>query len=241
MKISRVSPLIEFIQSSTGTIHKILIQKDKKNPKLNQIITLARKKSIPLHFVPKKNLDRWDKNHQGIVAFGAEKVLSSLEDVLSSSKLPFFVLLDNIEDPQNLGAIIRTAEGAGVDALIIPERRTAGLTESVFRVSAGALSYVKVSIVKNLVRTMEELKKHGIWIVGAEGEGEKNWYEFDYTIPLAIVLGSEGKGLRTLVKKKCDLILSIPLFGHINSLNVAAASSIFLFEVVRQRMNKKIE
>ncbi|MFQ6109511.1 MAG: 23S rRNA (guanosine(2251)-2'-O)-methyltransferase RlmB, partial [Candidatus Aminicenantales bacterium] len=161
--------------------------------------------------------------------------------ILSSSPVPFLVLLDGVEDPQNLGAIIRAAEGAGVDGIIIPERRAVGLTEVVSSVSAGALEHVRIARVKNLARTMEELKTREIWIVGAEGGAQEPWYEFDYTHPVALVFGSEGRGLRPLVKKKCDRILSIPLLGRITSLNVASAASIFLFEVVRQRMRKNLE
>jgi 23S rRNA (guanosine2251-2'-O)-methyltransferase len=147
-------------------------------------------------------------------------------------------LLDGIEDPQNLGAIIRTAEGAGADGIILPERRTVGLSETVSLVSAGALEYLKVARVKNLARTMDDLKNRGVWLVGAEAAGKEYWCEFDYKLPVGLVLGSEGKGLRPLIRKKCDKILSIPLLGSITSLNVSAAASIFLYEVVRQRKNR---
>jgi len=169
------------------------------------------------------------------------KGFSSVEEILSSATVPLVVLLDGIEDPQNLGAIIRTAEGAGVDGIILPERRSAGITEAVASVSAGALEYLKVARVKNLARTMEDLKRRGIWLVGAEGGQDEYWYEFDYCVPLGLVLGSEGKGLRPLIRKSCDKILSIPLPGKMSSLNVSAAAAIFLFEVIRQRKLKKIE
>jgi 23S rRNA (guanosine2251-2'-O)-methyltransferase len=134
-----------------------------------------------------------------------------------------------------LGAILRCAECAGVDGVILPERRSAGLTEAVHEVSAGALEHLKVARVPNLVQTMERLKDRGIWLVGAEGGGEGGYWEFDYTQPLGLVLGSEGKGLRPLVRKTCDKVLSIPMRGKVTSLNVASAASVFLFEVVRQR------
>ena len=159
-------------------------------------------------------------------------------EILAGTKAPFLVLLDEIEDPQNLGAIVRSAECAGVDGLVLPERRSAGLTETVSTVAAGALEHVKIARVTNLAQTMEELKKRGLWFVGAEGGGTEPWYKFDYTVPVGIVMGSEGKGLRPLVRKRCDKILSIPLFGRINSLNVSAAAAIFLFEVARQRTSQ---
>ena len=170
-----------------------------------------------------------------MVAVVAPKTLVSVAAMLEATPLPFLVLLDCIEDPQNLGAIIRTAEGAGVDGIILPEKRAAGLTDTVFSISAGALEYLQVAQVTNLARTMEELRDKGIWLVGAEGGREKLWYDFDYTLPVALVMGSEGKGLRELVRKKCDIILSLPLLGDMTSLNVASAAAVFMYEVVRQR------
>ncbi|MGB2764505.1 MAG: 23S rRNA (guanosine(2251)-2'-O)-methyltransferase RlmB [Candidatus Aminicenantaceae bacterium] len=238
-KISRLNSLLEAIKSSPQRINKVFIQKDTKKKKIAEIIKQARAKHVPFLFAPKQTLDRIDRSHQGAVALIAPKEFSSLESMLSSTKVPFLVLLDGIEDPQNLGAIVRTSEGAGVDGIILPERRSVGLTNTVSLVSAGALEYIKVARVKNLARTMDVLKDQGVWLVGAEG-GEKGlWHEFDYTLPVGLVFGSEGKGLRPLVRKKCDKILSIPLLGSITSLNVSAAASIFIYEVIRQR--KKTE
>jgi 23S rRNA (guanosine2251-2'-O)-methyltransferase len=166
------------------------------------------------------------------------KRYASVEDILGRSARPFVVLLDEVEDPQNLGAIVRSAEGAGADGIILPERRSAGLTETVDTVSAGALEHLPVARVANLVRTMEDLKKKGLWLVGAEGSGEEPWHAFDYTVPIGIVLGSEGRGLRPLVRKSCDKVLAIPLAGQVGSLNVGAAAAVFFFEVVRQRGGK---
>lgn len=238
-KISRLNPLLEAVKSSPDHINKILIQKEKRQRKISEIVQMAKARRIPLFFVPKTGLDRLDRNHQGVVAFLLAKEYTPLPSILSSSQIPFLVLLDGIEDPQNLGAIIRAADGAGVDGIILPERRAVGLTEAVSSVSAGAVEYVKVARVKNLARTMDDLKEHGVWLVGAEGGRKQYWYEFDYNFPVGLVLGSEGKGLRPLIRKKCDKILSIPLLGQINSLNVASAASIFFYEVVRQRMKKK--
>jgi len=234
-KISRLNPLLEVLQSSPQRINKIFIQRERYQKKLSEIIRHAREGKISLVFVPKEKLDALSPGHQGAVALLSPKKFSLLDDILEKADLHFLVLLDGIEDPQNLGAIIRTAEGAGVEGIIMPERRSAGLTETVAKVSAGALENVKIAKVKNLAQTMNLLKKQNIWLVGAEGNTRQYWYDFDYNLPLGLVFGSEGKGLRPLVRERCDKILSIPLLGRINSLNVASAASIFMYEVVRQR------
>ena len=240
-KISRLNTLIEALKPSPSRVSKIFILKDAKNKKIVEIIQLAKARQVPFLFVPKNKLERLDRDHQGAVAYVSPKGFFSLEEILSLSDVSLLVLLDGIEDPQNLGAIIRIAEGAGVDGVILPERRSAGLTETVASVSVGALEYIKVARVKNLARTMDDLRRRDIWLVGAEGGQSESWYEFDYSLPIGLVFGSEGKGLRPLIKRKCDKILSIPLFGQITSLNVSAAAAIFLFEVIRQRNIKKNE
>lgn len=240
-RIGRLNPLIEVLKSSPNRINKILIQEGKKQKKIDEIIQLAKAKQIPFLFVPRQRLGNLDRNHQGAVALISPKEFSSLGDIFVSDRIPFLLLLDGIKDPQNLGAIIRTAEGAGVDGIILPERRSVGLSETVSLVSAGALEYLKVARVKNLARVMDDLRDRGIWLVGAEGGYKELWDEFDYKLPVGLVLGSEGKGLRPLIRKKCDKILSIPLLGRMTSLNVSAAASIFLYEVVRQRENIKDE
>jgi 23S rRNA (guanosine2251-2'-O)-methyltransferase len=240
-RIGRLNPLIEVLRSSPNRINKILIQEGKKQKKIDEIIQLAKAKQIPFLFVPRQRLGNIDRNHQGAVALISPKEFSSLDDIFVSDRIPFLLLLDGIKDPQNLGAIIRTAEGAGVDGIILPERRSVGLSETVSLVSAGALEYLKVARVKNLARAMDDLRDRGIWLVGAEGGQKELWDEFDYKLPIGLVLGSEGKGLRPLIRKKCDKILSIPLLGRMTSLNVSAAASIFLYEVVRQRENIKDE
>jgi len=234
-KISRINPLLEILRSSPKRVNKILLQKEGGRRPVGEIVALAKSGHIPYLFVPKQALDKLSAYHQGVVATLAPKEFSSLESILEDAKNPFLVLLDEVEDPQNLGAILRSAEGAGADGVILPERRSAGLTEVVYEVSAGALEHLKVARVPNLSQAMDELKKRGIWLVGAEGGGEGEYHEFDYTLPVGLVFGSEGRGLRPLVRKKCDKILSIPMRGRVNSLNVAAAAAVFLFEVVRQR------
>lgn len=238
-RISRLNSLLETARRSPLRINKIWIQKEKGPARLGELIREARANDIPLLFVPRKSLDRIDRNHQGAVAFVAAKEYTPLSVILAPSKVSFLVLLDGVEDPQNLGAIIRSAEGAGVDGIVLPQRRSAGLTEVVRSVSAGALEHIRVARVKNLAQTMDDLKKKGLWIVGAEGGRPGLWHEFDFTLPIVLVFGSEGKGLRPLVRRKCDKILSIPLLGQITSLNVASAASVFFYEVVRQRMTKR--
>ena len=238
-KISRLNPLLEALKTPFPRIQKILFQKDSTKRKIGDIIIQAKSRGIPCSIVSKETLDKMDPHHQGLVAYVADKKMSSFKEIVTSARVPFFVLVDGVEDPHNLGAIIRTAEGAGVNGIFFPERRAAGLTETVSLVSAGAVEHVRISQVKNMARTMDELRKKDIWLVGAEGGSQKNWYEFDYTLPVGLVFGSEGKGLRPLIRKKCDDILSLPLFGRVPSLNVAAAAAVFLYEVVRQRKAKK--
>ncbi len=234
-KIGRINPLLEALKSSSLRVTKIFIQRDTERKRVAEIVKLARSRYVPVVWVPKRRLDQMVKHHQGVVALSSPKAFTPVESILSGSKTPFLLLLDGIEDPQNLGAIFRTAEGAGVDGIILPERRSAGLSDIVSTVSAGALEHLKIARVKNLVRSMDSLKKKGLWLVGAEGGGHNYWFDFDYSVPLGLVLGSEGKGLRPLVKEKCDKILSIPLLGEMSSLNVASAAAIFMYEVVRQR------
>jgi 23S rRNA (guanosine2251-2'-O)-methyltransferase len=226
---------LEAVRRSPERVNKILIQEGAAKSKIADIIHWAKKNHIPFFYVPPKKMKAVDRQHQGAIALIAAKPYASPDDILESTESPFVVLLDGIEDPQNLGAIIRTAEGAGVDGIFIPDRRSALLTETVASVAAGALEHVKVARVKNMVKAMEELKKRGVWLVGAEGGEGRLWFDFDYSVPVGLVFGSEDKGLRPLVKKNCDAVLSLPLFGEISSLNVAAAASIFMYEVIRQR------
>lgn len=233
--ISRINPLLEALRSSSLRVTKIFIQKEAERRRTSEIVRMAKARKVPVVWVPKKRLDSMDIHHQGVVALLSAKAFVVLDDVLADTKNPFLLLLDGVEDPQNLGAIVRTAESAGVTGIILPERRSAPLSDIVFSVSAGALEHIKITRVNNLARTMDNLKEKGLWLVGAEGGTRDYWFDFDYTGPTGLVLGSEGRGLRPLVKKKCDKILSIPLLGQMTSLNVASAAAIFIYEVVRQR------
>ena len=238
--VGRLNPIIETLRSASGRVQKVFIQEERGPYKIAEVIRLAKEQGIPLHFLPKRKLDLMSPDHQGAVILLAAREYSPLEEILAVSRNPFLVLLDEIEDPQNLGAIIRSAEGAGADGIILPERRSAGVTQTVIEVSAGAAEHLKIARVTNLARTMDELKTKGLWFVGAAGGQKDCWYDFDYTGPVGIVLGSEGRGLRRLVREKCDKVLSIPLVGRVNSLNVAAAAAVFFFEVARQRLRQPI-
>jgi 23S rRNA (guanosine2251-2'-O)-methyltransferase len=211
------------------------VVEDSRSHKVRELAALAKERRIPVQAVAKRQLDHLSPRHQGLLAYASPKGFVSVEAMLEKADNPFLLLLDGVEDPQNLGAVIRSAEGAGADGVILPARRAAGLTPAVHEASAGAVEYLPVAQVKNLARTMESLKQSGLWLVGAEGGGERPWFDFDYTGPVGLVLGSEGKGLRPLVRSKCDAVLSLPLLGAISSLNVSAAAAIFLYEVVRQR------
>ena len=237
-KIIRINPLLEALRSAPERVNKVFVQEERGHARIGEVIHEAKAHHVPVVFVPAKRLDVIAPGHQGVMAEVSPKKYVRLEDILARSKTPFVVILDEVEDPQNLGAIVRSAEGAGADGIILPERRSAGLTETVDKVSAGALDHLPVVRVPNLVRAMEELKARGLWLVGAEGSGEGPWYSFDFTGPVGIVLGSEGRGLRPLVRKTCDTVLAIPLAGKVGSLNVAAAAAVFFFEVVRQRRRK---
>ena len=214
-KIIRINPLLEALRSAPERVNKVFVQEEKVHARIGEVIREAKARHVPVVFVPARRLDQVAPGHQGVMAEVSPKRYASLEEILARSPKPFVVVLDEVEDPQNLGAIVRSAEGAGVDGLILPERRSAGLTETVDKVSAGALEHLLVTRVPNLVRAMEELKEKGLWLVGAEGSGDEPWYSFDYTGPVGVVLGSEGKGLRPLVRKTCDKVLAIPLAAGI--------------------------
>jgi 23S rRNA (guanosine2251-2'-O)-methyltransferase len=222
----------------------IIIAKGRQDTRVEQIVQLARVRNIFLRFEDRAQLDRLadSKDHQGIVALVAARAAGTLDEILAAANAGtgrgekgLIVLLDGVEDPHNLGAVIRTALAAGAHGVVIPERRAAGLTDTVARASAGALSHLPVAKVTNLARTMEELKETGYWLVGLDEQAEKTYTELDYTSPLGIVLGGEGKGLHDLTRKRCDFVVSLPTVGPVKSLNVSVAAGVVLFEVLRQR------
>jgi 23S rRNA (guanosine2251-2'-O)-methyltransferase len=224
-------------------IDRIAIAKGRQDTRVEESLQLARKQGVPVRFEDRGQIDRLanSKDHQGVVALAAARAAASLEDILAnansavSGQLGLIVLLDGVEDPHNLGAIVRTALAAGAHGVVIPERRAAGLTDTVARASAGALAHLPVAKVTNLVRTMEELKEAGYWLVGLDEQGDKDYTEVDYTSPVGIVLGSEGQGLHELTRKRCDFLVSLPTTGPVKSLNVSVAAGVVLFEALRQR------
>jgi 23S rRNA (guanosine2251-2'-O)-methyltransferase len=227
-------------------LERIVIARGRHGERIEEIVQLARTRGVPVRFEDRSQVDHFagTREHQGVVALAAAKPASNLEDLLRKAVRPdtkkgLLVLLDGVEDPQNLGAVVRTALAAGADGVVIPERRAAGLTESVARASAGALAHLPVARVTNLVRAMEDLKEAGYWLVGLEEHAENRYTDADLTVSVGVVLGSEGKGLHELVRRRCDFLVSIPATGPVRSLNVSVAAGIVLFEAVRQRNESK--
>ena len=216
-------------------LDKVIVSKGSAGPRLQEIVDLCRQNSVPLRFEPREALDRFSKGvpHQGVVAFGAVHSFVELSQITAGAKL--LVILDGVEDPHNLGAIVRTAHAAGADAIVIPERRSAPLTETVEKAAAGALSYLPVARITNVSQTLEKLKQQGFWIYGLDERGSELYSEVDFASPTAIVMGGEGKGLHEGVKRHCDVLLNIPMAGAVSSLNVSVATGVVLFEW-RRRM-----
>ncbi len=208
---------------------------------LNEIINIAKKNKIPVQNVGKSKInDLAETNsHQGIIAMVAAKEYVSIEEIVQKKPLsesPIILMVDGIEDPHNLGAIIRTCDAVGVAGVVIPNRRNVGLTGVVSKASAGAVEYVPVARVTNLSQTIDSLKKMGFWVVGCEAKGEKAIYEVDLKMPLVLVVGGEGKGISRLVQEKCDFLVKLPMVGNISSLNASVAASVCLYEALKQRI-----
>jgi 23S rRNA (guanosine2251-2'-O)-methyltransferase len=250
---ARMSPLIdrltginavrEALQAGSA-IDRVVIARGRQDTRTEEIVQLARGRGIPVRFEDRGQIDRLanTKDHQGVVALAAARAAGSLDDILANAKAGghggLIVLLDGVEDPHNLGAIIRTALAAGAQGVVIPERRAVGLTDTVARASAGALAHLPIARVTNLARAMEELKEAGYWLIGLDEAADKTYTQVDYTSPVGIVLGGEGKGLHELTRKRCDFVVSLPTSGPVKSLNVSVAAGVVLFEALRQRAAK---
>lgn len=219
-------------------LDKVLIAKGASGPRIQEIVDLCRERGIPVRFEPRDALERVSKGvpHQGVVALGAAHDYIELADVLEGAKL--LVILDGVEDPHNLGAIIRTAHAAGANAVVVPERRAAPLTETVDKAAAGALEYLPIVRVTNVNQTIERLKQAGFWIYGLDERGTQLYDQVEFTTPSAIVLGGEGKGLHQAVQKHCDVLVRIPMAGAVSSLNVSVAAGIVLFEWRRRQSDE---
>jgi 23S rRNA (guanosine2251-2'-O)-methyltransferase len=226
---------------SGRTINKILVAKGDKHGSLRDIIGLAKKAGLIVQEVDAAKLDAITEGvrHQGIVATVSPVAYVEVDDILDKARRlgepPFIVLLDELEDPHNLGAILRTADAAGVHGVLIPKRRSCSLSATVAKTSAGAVEYVPVARIGNIAQTIDGLKKAGLWIVGADMEGDKQYYEADLKGPICVVVGNEGRGLGRLTKEACDFLVQIPMKGKITSLNASVACSLLLYEVFRQR------
>ena len=236
-----INPVMEALRSGRP-IQRVLIAEQRKSDRdILEIIRLARQGGVEVRMASRDALNREAPNavHQGVVASAAAREYATLEDILQipaqRGQTPLFLILDGVEDPRNLGAVLRTAEATGVHGVIIPERRAVGLTETVAKAAVGALEYIPVVKVVNIVNTIEELKKAGVWIAAAEANGDMQYWDADFVRPTALVLGGEDKGVRRLVREHCDYTLSLPLMGQISSLNVSVAAGVMLYEVLRQR------
>jgi 23S rRNA (guanosine2251-2'-O)-methyltransferase len=234
-----INAVTEALKARGRAFEWVGMAKERHDLRLQRLLEDCRRLSVPVRFVQRTELDRMAGSaaHQGVVAVTSAKPYNDLDDVIEAKRGPYslIVVLDGVEDPHNLGAILRTADAAGADGAVIPERRAAGVTGTVAKASAGASEHLPIAKVTNIARTVEELKNRHIWTVGLDERSVQAYDALDYKMDCAVVLGAEGKGVHELVKKKCDFLVSIPMLGHVPSLNVSVAAAVVLYEVVRQR------
>jgi 23S rRNA (guanosine2251-2'-O)-methyltransferase len=234
-----VLPVLEALRASARRIDKIVVAEGAREKRLEEVFDLARANGVRVDRVAREVLERSVEstaNHQGVIAFAAAADYVDVDDLLDGvAGNALLVILDGVEDPRNLGAVLRSAECAGADGIIIPDRRAAGLTETVAKSSAGAIEYVKVAKTTNLNRLIEDLKARNIWVVGTSSDATTEYTDWDWRQPSALVLGAEGSGLHRLVAENCDILVKIPMYGRIGSLNVSVAAGVILFEARRQR------
>ena len=236
-RISGINSVLEALYGRRK-IHKIYLQEDRKDKKIQEISNLAQKKGVFCQKADRKFLDAITRHHQGVIAEVDDFPYVSVKEILNYADInkekPFVVLLDGIEDPQNLGSIIRTAECAGVHGIILPRHHSSEVNETVVKASAGAVEHMRIAQVTNLVQCIEELKTQGFWVAGADMGGGTSYFEQAIPTPVALVIGGENQGIRRLVKEHCDLLLTIPMCGKVGSLNAAMAAGLMIYEVVRQ-------
>lgn len=234
----------EALKSGRG-INKLWIASGDREGSVSEIAALAKERGIVVQYVERAKIESLagGHRHQGVLAYVAPVPYAELDDILKAAEekgeAPFLVLLDELEDPHNLGALLRTADATGVHGILIPKRRSVSLNATVAKTSAGAVEYVPVARIGNIAQTLKKLKEKGLWVAGADMDGEKAYYEADLTGPLVLVVGSEGRGMSRLTKEACDFIVSMPMVGRINSLNASVAGSILMYESMRQRLQKK--
>ncbi len=234
-----INAVTESLKARGRAFEWVGVATERKDIRLKNLIQDCRKLNVPVRFLPRVELDHMagSGSHQGVVAVTSSKQYNDLDDLIAAKRgdHALIVVLDGIEDPHNLGAILRTADAAGADGVVIPERRAVGITGTVVKSSAGASEHLPVAKVTNIARTLEDLKAQNIWTVGLDERGAQSYESLDYNMDCAIVLGAEGKGLHDLVARKCDFLVSIPMLGKVPSLNVSVAAGVVLYEVVRQR------
>ena len=233
------NPVIEALRSGRD-INKIWIAEGAAKGQVQIVLALAKENKIILQHAPKKKLDQLvEGNHQGVIAQVAAYQYAELEDLFKVAEKrnedPFFLILDEIEDPHNLGSIMRTADATGAHGIIIPKRRAVGLTASVAKASTGAIEYIPVARVTNLSRTIDELKERGLWIAGTDAKGKTDYRNLDGTMPIGLVIGSEGKGMSRIIGEKCDFLITLPMVGKVTALNASVAESLLMYEVYRKR------
>jgi 23S rRNA (guanosine2251-2'-O)-methyltransferase len=238
-----INSVTEALKSRGRAFEWVGMAKERHDLRLQRLIEDCRKIGVPVRFLQRTELDRMAGNaaHQGVVAVTSAKQYNDLADVIAAkrSKYSLMLVLDGVEDPHNLGAILRTADAAGANGIVIPERRAAAVTGTVTKASAGASEHLPIAKVTNISRTVEELKENNIWTVGLDERADQTYDALDYNMDCALVLGAEGKGLHDLVKRKCDFLVSIPMLGKVPSLNVSVAAAVVLYEIVRQRRSKE--
>ncbi|HMK30120.1 MAG TPA: 23S rRNA (guanosine(2251)-2'-O)-methyltransferase RlmB [Terriglobales bacterium] len=238
-----IHPVAEALKARGRAFEYVAVLQGRQDSRLNRIVEACRAARVPIRQLPREQLNRLAEGgtHQGVVAVTSEKQYVSLEDLLEQQRAQyrFLLVLDGVEDPHNLGAIIRTADATGVDGIVVPERRAVGVTGAVTKASAGASEYVPIARVVNIARALEELKEKNIWTVGLDERGPQTYDQMDFVMNCALVLGAEGKGLHEQVRKKCDFLVSLPMLGRVPSLNVSVAAGVVMYEIARQRREKK--
>jgi len=237
-----INAVAEALKARGRTFAWVGVAKERNDLRLKQVVDESRRQGVAVRFVSRAELDELAGNnaHQGVVAVTSAKQYNELDDVIAAKRGQYslLVVLDGIEDPHNLGAILRTADAAGADGVVIPERRAVGVTATVTKASAGASEHLPIAKVTNIARTVEELKEKNIWMVALDERGAQCYDSLDYNMDCAVVLGGEGKGVHDLVARKCDFLVSIPMLGKMSSLNVSVAAGVMLYEIVRQRRIK---
>jgi len=237
-----INPVTEALKARGRLLEWVGVTKERHDLRLQRIVEDCRKQGVAVRFLTRQEIERMthDHGHQGVLAVTSAKHYNDLDDLLAEKKgsHSLIVVLDGIEDPHNLGAILRTADAAGADGVVIPERRAVGVTGTVAKASAGASEHLRIAKVTNIARTLEELKSKNLWTVGLDERGTQSYDSLDYKMDCAVVLGAEGKGMHDLVRKKCDFLISIPMLGKVPSLNVSVAAAVVLYEIVRQRRQK---